>query len=319
MALTGQRWLKLAIVRTMRHPTMAVPIARGLELAGVHSAGRRLLVLNGAQIPPVVTVALPSGLFHEPTMTMVTSDGRDMLAAGLWSKGWDRYERPLPALWAASIQDGDVVLDVGSNTGFYALLAASVGPNVEVHAFEPNPEVFDLLTANLAHNPQGSRVRPVRLAADNAPGQAELFIPAQGIPDIVVGDASLNKSFHAAWVESVTVSKTTLDDYTRQLPRVDVLKIDVESVEDRVLAGARETLRRKRPIIFYEVLPRANCPAIDAIRREADYVSVQLNPHSGVIKEAVTCSRPPWNQALWPREKLGMLQQVSQRVRYRLH
>jgi FkbM family methyltransferase len=314
--------LKSAVMRAVRHPTIVVPIARGLELAGVRHLGRSLLALNGAQIPRLVTVTLPSNLFHERTMTMVTANGRDTLATGLWSKGWDRYERPLPMFWAASIKDGDVVVDVGSNTGFYALLAASVGSDVEVHAFEPNPQVFELLTTNLAHNPQGTRVRPVQMAADNVPGHAELFIPQEGERGII-GDASLNKDFRSIWANSVTVSKTTLDEYTMHLPHVDVIKIDVECLEERVIEGAQETLRHRRPIIFYEVLDcddcHADCAAIDAIRRQVDYVSVQLNPNSGVLREAVAYNEPWRNQALWPSEKLGMLQKVSQRLHYHLH
>lgn len=318
MLLDTHPTLKSALIRAARHPVIAVPAGRGLDLAGLHKAGRRLLVVNGARIPPEVTVTLPGGLFRDRTLTMGTAGGRDMIAAAVWAKGWDGYERPLPALWAASIRDGDTVLNVGSNTGLYALLAASVAPDVQVHAFEPNPHVGRLLAGNLDRNPQGARVRPVPMAVSDAPGEAELFIPAQEIPGIVPGDATLNESFRPAWEEKVTVTVTTIDQYAADLPGPDVIHLDVETLEGRVLQGALVTLRRSRPVIFLEVLDSADVATIDAVRRESGYVSVRLGPRGGMIADAVEPDGPRTNQALWPEDKLGTLEAACRRLRYRL-
>jgi FkbM family methyltransferase len=268
-----------------------------------------------------VTFALPRSLFQERDLSMATDGGREQIAMRLWSHGWDRFERPLPAFYAATIKNGDVVLDVGSNTGYYALLAASVGRDVEVHAFEPLPVIVDLLTANLAQNLQGTRVRVVQQAVDNVSGVAELFIPLAH-HNLVESGASLNKSFRTAWSGSVMVGTTTLNEYTRNLPRIDVVKIDVECHEHRVLEGARETLARMRPVIFYEIMDcedcHADCMAIEAIRRDADYISVRLHPGTAVLSKAVGYDEPWRNQALWPSEKLDMLRDVCQRLHYRL-
>ncbi len=48
-----------------------------------------------------------------------------------------------------------------------------------------------------------------------------------------------------------------LDDYIQEhpLPRLDLMKIDVEGAEVRVLQGARRTIARFRPVIVFEVCP----------------------------------------------------------------
>ena len=78
---------------------------------------------------------------------------------------WHIYSGLPDISWkkAASIlAPGSVVLDIGANCGQFSLkLAASIRrqhirPFV-IHAFEPNPDIFNLLTANLALNPELSQ------------------------------------------------------------------------------------------------------------------------------------------------------------------
>ncbi len=53
------------------------------------------------------------------------------------------------------------------------------------------------------------------------------------------------------------VRLTTLDDFCAGigLDRLDVLIVDVEGFEERALRGARETLRRFRPLVYFELFP----------------------------------------------------------------
>lgn len=308
--------IRSAAKRAARHPMFGRPASHTLERVGAAHLARRVSLLHGAQAPPEVTCLLPASLFCESALTMDTVGGRDQVARRLWSHGWDGFEPPLPAFFAATLTDGDIMLDVGANTGYYALLAASTGLSTEVHAFEPFPSVFTLLTANLARNPQGSRVRAVPAAASDTCGTAELHIPP-GDHGLIETSASLERDFRES-SSSVIVPTTTLDAYAAGLPHVNVIKIDVESAEHRVLAGARETLRRHRPVVFCEILECADCAAIDAICRETGYVSVRLQPGAAVLADAVAYDGPWWNQALWPMERLEMLQNACRALRYRL-
>ena len=56
-------------------------------------------------------------------------------------------------LFRLLVTDKDVVLDIGANIGAHTLfLAKAVGPNGQVHAFEPQRIVFQTLCANMALN-----------------------------------------------------------------------------------------------------------------------------------------------------------------------
>ncbi|HEY3716635.1 MAG TPA: FkbM family methyltransferase [Jatrophihabitantaceae bacterium] len=252
---------------------------------------------------------------------MFSANGQDAIAIAAWRRGWDTYERRLPAFYAASIRDGDTVIDAGANTGYYALLAASVATGVHVHALEPYPPVADLLDQNISMNPQGRQVLVHRIAVDNTTGRAELHIPL-GAHALIETSASIETTFRDAWSHSVVVPRTTIDLLAESLARVDVMKVDVECLEDRVLEGAFSTLTRHRPIVFYEVLDcddwHANYTRLDGIRQAADYVSVRLREQGAIISPSVGYDEPWRNQALWPAERLADLRQVCARLRYNL-
>lgn len=138
---------------------------------------------------------------------------------------------------------GTVTLyDVGANVGHHTmLLSAHVD---EVIAFEPMPANRAALEDKIVLNGLPNvRVFPVALS-DRA-GSASMIIPNPTNP----GEAQI--STHPGGVVVETVRG---DDLVRsaRLPRIDLLKVDVEGHEPEVLAGLAETLRRDRPCVLLE-------------------------------------------------------------------
>jgi hypothetical protein len=200
--------------------------------------------------------------------------GTDQIASAMAADGWLAFERPVPDVLAALVRaKGGLVLDVGANTGFYALIAVSVDPSVEVHAFEPYPPVVELLHDNLTVNRVGARIR--------------VFEEAVGL--------------------SVSVAVTTLDEHIATIgphSRVGVIKIDVESLEHEVLAGATELVSSDRPYIVLEVLPTSDVDALEEIRASCGYVDVCLRPHEAVVGGAIVFDADGWNHLFIPSETL---------------
>ena len=112
-------------------------------------------------------------------------------------------------------------------------------------------------------------------------GEDVLYVPDPG-HGLVGTSCSLNRDFKEHVVDELPVRVVTLDAHREAhgRPVVSVLKIDVESLEHRVLAGAEDTLADDRPIVFLEVLPSGDPAAIELIRRRHRYVAVRLRADS---------------------------------------
>lgn len=203
----------------------------------------------------LVRCPLPNGA----TLTM-RSAGDDRVVDRVFWKGWDGYEPGLaPALYERA-GEAEVFLDIGAHVGVYSLVAALANPRLRVFSFEPFPPSRARLSANIALS-RLTNVEAVPLAAGPEPGQATLYheagseVPGEATLSAGVGQAHAARLGEAT--VSVSVEVTTVDAFVaeRGLARVDLVKIDTESMEPGVLAGMTHTLEHHRPVVFCEILP----------------------------------------------------------------
>jgi FkbM family methyltransferase len=161
------------------------------------------------------------------------------------------YEPDVANLFVKVLGEGDVVVDVGANIGFFTVLASIlVGPTGRVVAFEPSAENVERLRANLAYN-DCKNVTVIEKAVANQVGEVELFINSGNSG----GNALWDIGEWPGYTEengipvSVAVPATTLDAEWEQLrlPAPKLIKIDVEGADQRVLEGASDLLARQKP------------------------------------------------------------------------
>ena len=155
------------------------------------------------------------------------------------------WEAHVSAVLTQSLEPGATFVDVGANVGFHTFLAASlVGPRGLVLAVEANAENCRLLQLSKTDN-QADNVTVLPFALDREAGVRYLssHLGTNGglVPD---------EREHLLSGRGTTVYATTLDDIAP--PRVDVIKVDVEGAEFRVLDGGRKTLERDKPLIVME-------------------------------------------------------------------
>lgn len=132
-----------------------------------------------------------------------------------------------------------VALDVGANIGALTIPLAQLAAHV--HAFEPQPAMADLLEENVRRAGQG-RVTVHRCAVGQAAGTIRL--------PRVRYDRPGNFGGLSMGGEGPEVPVITIDSLA--LPRVDLIKADVEGAELDVLLGAEQTLTRFRPHLYLE-------------------------------------------------------------------
>ncbi|MEA2467124.1 MAG: hypothetical protein QOJ57_1250, partial [Thermoleophilaceae bacterium] len=148
----------------------------------------------------------------------------------------------------AYLAPGMTAFDVGGHIGKFAVvLGAAVGPRGQVHAFEPLPASYARLVENLALNGL-DQVVTHRSAVSDRVGEEELVLYGEGRAS---WSSLVPRSIEREdWVvrpeETVTVPTTTIDEAALSLgiERIDLLKIDVEGAEAKVLAGASGLLER---------------------------------------------------------------------------
>lgn len=136
------------------------------------------------------------------------------------------------------------VVDIGANIGWYSLLAASrVGEKGAVIAFEPNEDLVRLLRRSAEVNGFGGRVTVEEKGVMEKNCTLEFYKWANHQASSNFYWNSPSREQHDS-TETVTVECVSLDDYFREHPRsrVDVIKIDAEGSEPRIIAGADFTL-----------------------------------------------------------------------------
>lgn len=151
------------------------------------------------------------------------------------------------------VSPASLVLDVGANVGAYAIPLARAFPDVELHAFEPNPPVIARFRENLALNRMADgnlKLLPVALSA--APGRMTLHAVDRREDNYGLSSlrkASLGDVSHAA----TEVAVETLDGlYLDSARPLSAIKMDVQGHELQVLKGGRQVLAKFRPVLVFE-------------------------------------------------------------------
>jgi FkbM family methyltransferase len=155
----------------------------------------------------------------------------------------EQYERDVVALIERLTRPGFTVLDIGANIGAHAVrFSKLVGPTGHVYAFEPMEYAYTKLVRNLSLN-NASNTKTLRLA----------------LSDAAVAQQQVH--FRSSWTTSgrrqdpeSSVEMRRLDDWARAegVDHVDLIKLDVDGFEYRVLAGGRELIARTTPVILIE-------------------------------------------------------------------
>ncbi len=167
-------------------------------------------------------------------------------------------------------------IDVGANKGTYTYALARLAKHV--WAFEPNPKMFKILERGMAAN-----VTAAMVALSDRSGQAELRVPRMRKGGFSNQGGSLSATKIAANYRAVAVEARRLDDL--KLSDIGFMKIDVEGFEAEVLDGARETIRRSRPVMIIELEERyTKVPIEVALRRVLDLGYVGMFLADGTLR-----------------------------------
>jgi FkbM family methyltransferase len=137
-----------------------------------------------------------------------------------------------------------VFVDIGANVGIHTLHAARlVGATGVVHAFEPDPKTFEILTQNVQANGLQASIQLHQQALLDRNGELPLYRAA--------GMSTWNSVFAGNdGRPSVIVPCVTLDEALAGTSRIDVIKLDAEGAEPAILRGMNRILERNPDILI---------------------------------------------------------------------
>jgi len=179
-------------------------------------------------------------------------DSRNWIDSNILFQG--AFEPELDEMIDAVLPERGTVLDVGANIGAHTLtMASAVGEDGRVLAFEPNPEVLEVLERNIERNGLQSIATGYGCALGEAQAKMKLRVPTReskeatnlGLASLVALDTP-----HVLIDVAIRTADGIVEEHA--LDRIDFVKIDVQGFECQVLRGMRHCLARFKPVVVFE-------------------------------------------------------------------
>ncbi len=140
-------------------------------------------------------------------------------------------------------------LDIGANMGFYSIALSAENATLTVESFEPQPNVFKILTSNIDLNEFPSRIVPHNTGLGTSKEEITMYVPKF----TGTGGASfMNLHDDEGEATQIKVPVNLLDDLIKVEP--DLIKIDVEGSELNVLQGGLRIIKLSKPTVVVELL-----------------------------------------------------------------
>ncbi|MCX8156348.1 MAG: FkbM family methyltransferase [Verrucomicrobiae bacterium] len=186
-------------------------------------------------IPPAVRRALRAGLARL---------GYDLVNQREWGRD------PLNDVQTiCRTRPPQLIFDVGANRGQFLGRLLEKFPQARIHAFEPFPQVFAALQERAAAHPN---VTPHCLALGETDGTKTFYLNKVDVTNSLLATAPAAKQYEpGGWQETLGTQQVPvrrLDSFCREhaLTHIDLLKVDAQGYDLRILQGAGGLLAEHR-------------------------------------------------------------------------
>lgn len=171
------------------------------------------------------------------------SISNNLKLAGTWEP-W------LVNLYSKFIKENFICIDVGANIGWHTVNIARLCKNGLVYAFEPQPDIYNILSSNILFNGLSSNVLQFREAL----GKTNEIMQFNILSECAEKNSDLinwgGRKIVPMGKGEGSIKTKKLDSFT--FNTVDFIKLDIEGFEINFLKGATKTIKDNLPIIFFE-------------------------------------------------------------------
>lgn len=168
-------------------------------------------------------------------------------------------------------------IDVGTNIGYYSILAAKANPEIKVISFEPAAGPLHYLKLNVEVNKIQKNVTVESYAIGDQEGQIEfneVFNEKyKYLTHNLAGEGNAGSKINSARFKTNQVESMTLDHYlaSKKTTSIDLIKLDTEGTEADILRHAKGVIARDQPIIICETLFNTIEKELEEIMSQYDY------------------------------------------------
>jgi FkbM family methyltransferase len=157
-----------------------------------------------------------------------------------------RWEPHVAGTCVRMLRPGEVFFDIGANAGMVTLeTRAMAGESLRIFSFEPQPTLAESLRRSIAINGYGN-IQVIECLLGDEEGTGELFLTSHAIHASMI---PREKHF-----QRISLPLHTIDTLVRsgQCAPPDIVKIDTEGAEQKILRGMAETIRGASPSLVFE-------------------------------------------------------------------
>ena len=221
-------------------------------------------LLTGVKIPPSGTISLKT----DSGAIKIATNQTSYLTQLLFWNGYKTFE--YSEIFEKLSKNTSVFLDIGSNIGYYSLIAAKSNPNITAYAFEPAIGPKHYLNKNITLNNFQNIIKPINLALSNNTGIIDFYevesLKYKNLKYNLSGEGNAGTKTTSRNFIKNTVTATTLEQFISQenITQIDLIKIDTEGTEIDILESGKHAIQQFSPIVICETL-------YDTIENELDH------------------------------------------------
>tara|TARA_X000000368_G_C23047588_1_gene719850 strand:- start:1296 stop:2174 length:879 start_codon:yes stop_codon:yes gene_type:complete len=220
-----------------------------------------------------------------------------------------KWEFMTRKIWVHLSNSSKVIFDIGANTGIYAILAKVYNPKSKIFAFEPQPNIYNVLKKNNQIN--HFDISCENIAISNEEGEVPFFnYGSKSFSKNNTTAGSLNKNWRTKNQHSILVSVNKLGNYIKEkkINRADLIKIDVETFEFEVLEGLDEFIELFKPIIILEIQNQYIGSNISSLLSKKHYSFFNIDEKNGLkLTQNLGGDEKHRNYLICPNTKMGIV------------
>jgi FkbM family methyltransferase len=240
----------------------------------------------------------PSGILNLKTDSgtiKVATNQTSYLTKILFWKGYKNFE--YSKIFEILVKKANTFIDIGSNIGYYSLLAAKSNPDITVIAFEPAYGPKKYLKENIALNNFQDIISHTEYALSDSTESINFYeVKSTKYPTLIhnlSGEHNAGTKTTSRNFVKTTVPAITFKDFieAENIQTVDLIKIDTEGTEVEILKSAEEYIKKFEPIIICETLFNTTEIELEAFFKKLKYLFYNFDGKNLVKVESIRRDR----------------------------